>query len=139
MRELVKVWDKIINTETGKEFAEWLKKEYQIRYFSVDKFRKTACFAYCDRDQDRINGEKNIINNLAIEWLDSKGYIIYTPHRSKPELNFRIAIINTHERSIHNPENYKKIIDLRKYYDTRQEAIQAGVRKAFELLEGDDS
>lgn len=117
------MWDKIMETDSGKEFVKWLDKIYEIELLD-DK--KSFAFVVCDGISRMI--PKNIINNLAVEWLDSKSVNVYT----LPDIDITKdrELIGFVSKILYN----KKVIVLDRE-KTRQEAIAQGVKKAFELLE----
>jgi hypothetical protein len=119
-------WFKILVTEKGKEFEKWLKKKHKIIYFETMtdtigvlgvQFFKYEKSAYGE------NLPENIINNLAVEWLDSKKVYITLNKSSNWSVNINedFGVLNIY----HGIPNF----------GTRQEAIVTGVKKAFELLE----
>lgn len=118
------MWEEIMKTENGKEFSDWLYKTNRINPYNKNTgFTMDSAYGY---EYSVI--KENIINNLSIEWLDSK----------------EICLTIGHYKNIHEIASfYYKINDFCpdwevkgcSGFDTRQEAIQAGIKKAFELLE----
>ncbi len=129
-------WKKIIDTKAGAEFEKWLSLRYEYNYF---KDGDLFCF-------DVYNGlgrmiPKNIINYLALEWLDVKGYKIlpipFTANLSEFKGKWRLNILNENNSCYDN--NFFETIKEKNtiIYKTRSEAITEGVKKAFDILEGE--
>ena len=116
-----------MDSEAGKEFGEWLISSYDIKYYEERYGNESRGFYYADRDQDRINGGTKIINNLAVEWLDSKEINQYT----LPDIDM------TNNRELCGFSSkilYNKKVTLLGVFKTRQEAIVVGVVEGFQLL-----
>ena len=139
------MYKEIMEMEVGKEFAEWLANNYGIGHgetFDLDEagvrknikytFFKVEEINYMSSEGDllELDLEESIVNNLAIEFLDSKGVYItinydeYFKSGEKIEVYYwdifhlDSSLSEFYKRELHN----------------RQEAIEQGVKKAFEIL-----
>lgn len=114
------MWDKIIETESGKEFDQWMWDVNSINWNPL-----AECWY-----MDHTRVVESIINNLAIEWLDSKGKRLTIGHY------VNTYCYESYYYKINDKINSCKIENCGGF-ETRPEVIAAGVKKAFELLEGD--
>ena len=112
------MWKEIMGTDSGVDFSEWIYNNYRINQYDAGNkcFRMDSAYGY---EYSII--KESIINNLAVEWLDSKGVYISIC----PDINYEVYCCNVGTKT-----SGEYIDDS----NTRQEATAQGVKKAFELL-----